>query len=171
MEVLVVVGGNGERLLDQTIRLVSIPIGSTAIRVGILLSGAAIALSILVEAVASSLALHLAVGEKAARNPACAPGFAIGPSSHPGLSLIPDEDGSRFDRLSFLFGESALDAWEQSDATCFEQNDRVGGRAHVPIVRLHAVRWRTYQPRGLQSLRAFGQRVRNLDEKEKGTVR
>ena len=134
---LAAVSSDGERLLHQTIRLISVAVRPTLL----LWLGAchAIAILRLVEAVAAALALHLAVRQKATRHATGAPRFAVGPSSHARLALIPHENRSRFDRLSLLLRESSLDAREQANATCFEENDGVGRRPDVTVICLHPV--------------------------------
>lgn len=131
------VGGDGEGLLHQPVRLVAIAIWTT---VGVaLLVLRAVAGRVLVETAAATLALHFAVSKKAARHSTCAPRFAVRPSSHASFALIPDEDRARLDRLSFLLGKTALDTWKQTDATCLEQDDGVRGGADMAVVGLHAV--------------------------------
>lgn len=90
MEVLVVVGGNGERLFHQAVGFVSISIRS-AIRV-CLVASHAIAVRALLHPSTAPLALHFTVGEEAAGHAACAPRLTICPSSHTRLSLVPHED-------------------------------------------------------------------------------
>lgn len=136
---LVVVRGNGERLLHQAVRLVAVTVRPA---VGVLLVAGLSGFSagVLVEAAASPLALHLAVGEKAARNTAGTPGFAICPSAHAGFALIPDENRSRFDRLPFLLRKAPLDTRKETDAACFKENDGVRRSADVPVICLHCYR-------------------------------
>lgn len=90
---LVVVGGDGEGLLHETVRLVAVAIRAT---IGVLFvaSLGGVTAGILVEAAAAAtaFALHLAVGEKAARNPTGTPRFAVGPSAHASFALVPDKD-------------------------------------------------------------------------------
>lgn len=131
------VGGDGERLLHQAVRLVAIAVWAT-VRVTLLVLRA-VAGRVLVETAAATLALHFAVSKKAARHSTCAPRFAVRPASHTSFALIPDEYRSRLDRLSFLLGKTALDTWKQANATRLEQDDGVRRSADMAVVGLHAV--------------------------------
>lgn len=134
---LALVGGDTERLLHQTVWLVAIAIWAS---VGVVLrSHHAVAVGILVETGATTLAFHFTIGEKASRYSTRAPGFAVSPSSHASFAFIPDKDRARLDGLSFLFGQAALHAWEKSYAACLEKDDSICWRAHMAVVRLHAV--------------------------------
>lgn len=137
MEVLAVVGSDGERLLHEAVRLVAVAIGS-AVRVLVVGCLGGIAAGILVEAArATSLALHLTVGQETSRDTAGAPGLAVSPSAHARLALIPDKHRARLDRLPLLLGQTPLHSREKADATCLEENDGVRGRANVAVVSLH----------------------------------
>jgi hypothetical protein len=91
MQVLTVVRRDRERLLHQTIRLVTVAIRSA---VGVLLiAGCRGCLTgVLVETTAAtSLALHFTVRQETARYTAGTPRFAVGPSAHASLALVPYE--------------------------------------------------------------------------------
>lgn len=137
---LTAVGSDGERLFHQPVWLISIAVRSASIGIGISSSASdTVAIRSLVEAIATSLAFHLAISEKAAGDPACAPGLAISPSAHASLSLIPYENRAGLDRLPLLLGQSALHPRQQTDATGFEQDDGVCWSTHVTVVSLHGV--------------------------------
>ena len=89
------------------------------------------------DAVATPLALHLLVGEKAARDAAGTPRFAVGPAAHAGLPLVPHEDGARLDQLALLVREAALDPGQEAAAAGLEENDGIGRAAHEAFVRFH----------------------------------
>lgn len=137
MKVLAVVGRDGERLLHEAVGLVTVAIGST-VRVLVVRCLSGIAAGILVEAArATSLALHLTVGQETSRYTTGAPGFAVSPSAHARLALIPDKHRARLDRLPLLLGQTSLHSREKTDATCLEENNGVRGSANVAVVCLH----------------------------------
>lgn len=72
VEVLAVVGGNREGLLHEAVRFVAVAI-RTAVRVLFIAGLRSVAAGCLIEAGSASLALHLAVGQKAARHSAGTP--------------------------------------------------------------------------------------------------
>jgi len=91
MQVLAVVRGDGEGLLHKPVWLISVAVRPTVgvillLRLSVL---DAITVGVLLEAAATTLALHFAICKKASRNSACAPGFAVCPSSHAGFALVP----------------------------------------------------------------------------------
>lgn len=105
--------GQAERLLHKTIRFVAIAIrpflsiesivDTVRVAFGRLVdSGGIVVADWGYEAVSSTLAFHLSVGQKTSGYATGAPAFAIGPSSHASLSLIPNEYRTRTDTLSFL---------------------------------------------------------------------
>jgi hypothetical protein len=99
VEVLASRGGDAERLLHQTVLLVAVPIRTVAVHLLVLVAAPSAVRRLacppsVVELAAATLALHLSVGEEAARHPAGAPRLAIRPSPHAGLALIPHEDGA-----------------------------------------------------------------------------
>lgn len=69
---LLVVGGDREGLLHKPVWFVPIAVRSS-IRIVLITPGHTIAVRVLVEVVTAAFALHLAVGEKAARDPTGAP--------------------------------------------------------------------------------------------------
>lgn len=92
MEVLAGRGGDAKGLLHQTVGLVAVALWLVVVHVVLGTRVGRLAVSSAVGAkAASSLALHFTVGEKAARDSAGAPRLAVGPSTHAGLALIPDE--------------------------------------------------------------------------------
>lgn len=141
VEVLAGRSGDAERLLHQTVGLVSVSLGlavvlvlvATASRVGRLASVPS------AREATSSLALHFPVGQEAARHSAGAPRLAVGPSSHAGLSLIPHKHRAGSNRLPLLLGESSLHSRQDAQSACLEQPDGVGGRSHVAVVGFHLV--------------------------------
>ena len=137
MKVLAVIRSDGERLLHEAVGLVTVAIGST-VRVLVVGSLGGIAAGILVEAArATSLALHLTVGQETSRYTTGAPGFAVSPSAHARLALIPDKHRARLDRLPLLLGQTSLHSREKTDATCLEENNGVRGSANMAVVCLH----------------------------------
>jgi hypothetical protein len=153
VEMAVILGGDAEGLLHQPVGLVPIAIGPffPIAQIAVTTAGHLASFQGLVVDTwqffiaerlnggePASLTLHFAIGQKATRNPAGAPRFAVGPSAHTSLALVPDEDGSRFDLLALLFGQAALDSRQQSKTTCLEQGDGVLGSADVTRVGLHA---------------------------------
>ena len=130
-------GRDGERLLHKAIGLVTVSIRTT-VRIAILAVNAVTVRGFVVIA-AAAFTFHLPVGEKAAGNPAGTPGLAVGPSSHTGLALVPDKDRAGFNGLAFFFRKAPLNPWQQAHSACFEQNDGIGGRTHMAMVRLHPV--------------------------------
>lgn len=86
-------------MLDQSVDLVAVAIW-TALDLRIV-TLQAVTMVALVETT-TSLAFHLSVGQEAARDSAGAPGFAISPSTHAGLALVPDKYRARFDGLTLL---------------------------------------------------------------------
>lgn len=98
-------GGDAKGLLHETVGLVAVALGLVVVHVflGTRARVGRLAISSAIWAKAtSSLALHFTVGEKATRDSAGAPRLAVGPSTHAGLALIPDEDGARTDGLPLL---------------------------------------------------------------------
>lgn len=137
MKVLAVVGGDGEGLLHEAVGLVAVAIGST-VRILVVGGLSGIATGILVEtARATSLAFHLTVGQETSRDTACTPRFAVSPSAHARLALVPDKHRARLDRLPLLLRQTSLDTGEKTDTTCLEKNDGVRRRADVTVVSLH----------------------------------
>lgn len=102
-------GGDAERLLHQAVLLVPVPIGALAFHFLVLVAAASTVWSLACspsrrvgELSSATLALHLSIGEEAARHSAGAPRLPIRPAPHAGLSLIPHEDRARPDGLSLL---------------------------------------------------------------------
>lgn len=116
MQVLSLAGRNAEALLGQTVRLVPIAIRSVwsmgSICIGGGGGGGVPARAVIVVGIGaharSPLSFHFAVGQKTSVDSACTPALAIGPPTHACFSLIPNENGSGFNELSLLFGESPL---------------------------------------------------------------
>ena len=141
MQMLSTRGGDAERLLHQTIRLVTIAVWPLALRV----SGgrpvwrlAARSLGCwLAEVAATALALHLPVGQETARHTTRTPRFAVCPAPHACLSFVPDKHGARFDLLALLLGQASLHARQQTYATSLKEQDSIVGRADVAVVCLH----------------------------------
>lgn len=109
VEVLAGRGGDAERLLHQAVQLVSVAIRTIAIHLLVLITppSAVWCLSRSPcwrrrELSSPALALHLAVGEKAARDSAGTPRFPIRPPPHAGFPLVPDEDRAGLDGLPLL---------------------------------------------------------------------
>jgi hypothetical protein len=137
MKVLAVVGRDGEGLLHEAVGLVAVAIGST-VRVLVVGGLSGVAAGILVKtARATSLAFHLTVGQETSRDTTGAPRFAVSPSAHARLALIPHKHRAGFDRLPLLLGQASLHAREETDATCLEKNDCIRRRADVTVVGLH----------------------------------
>lgn len=91
-------GGDGEGLLHESIRLVAITIRAVFALVLTVLSILLVAwVERCRETVSASLTFHLAISQEAARDTTCTPRLAVGPSPHPCLTLIPDEDRTRPD--------------------------------------------------------------------------
>lgn len=105
MEVLALRGGDAEGLLHEAVGLVPVPVGLTVV---VVLVAAAARVWCLAGApprcaeAAAALALHLPVGEEAARYPAGTPRFAVRPPAHAGFPLVPNKDGARPDGLALL---------------------------------------------------------------------
>lgn len=63
--------------------------------------------------------VKLTVSQEAARDPARAPGFAVGPASHAGLALVEAVDGAGADRLTLNVGETTMNSRDDSQvASC-----------------------------------------------------
>lgn len=147
VEVLSLRGGDAKGLLDEAVWLVAVAIGAicgggSVAAVGVMpgIGGAGHDGCILCgsgKGASSSLALHLAVGEEAARDAAGTPGLAVGPPPHTSLTLVPDEDGARLDLLTLLLGQATLDARQMAQSACLEEDNGVGGSSHLAGVRLH----------------------------------
>lgn len=86
---LATIGGDGERLLHQPVRFVSVSVRA-AIRVAFDAVNA-VTVGVFVEAAASTFALHLTICEEASGHSAGAPRFAVRPSAHARLALVPHE--------------------------------------------------------------------------------
>lgn len=133
-------GGDAKGLLHEAIGLVAVALGLVVVHVLVAVAARLGRLAVASAAgakAAASLALHFAVGEEAAGDAAGAPGLAVGPATHAGLALVPDEDGAGADRLPLLLGQSSLDAGEEAQTAGLEELDGVGGRPDVTVVRLH----------------------------------
>lgn len=141
VEVLAGRSGDTKRLLHEAVGLVSVSLGlvlvlvlvTTASRVGRLASVPSS------REAASSLALHFAVGQEAARHSAGAPRLAVGPSSHAGLSLIPHKHRAGSNRLPLLLREPSLHSRQDTQSACLEQPNGVGRRSHVSVIGFHLV--------------------------------
>lgn len=91
MQMLAVVGGDGKRLLRHSISFVAVAVRTTAVGIG-LVALDAIAVGALVHIAATTLALHFAVGQEAARHSARAPRLAVCPPPHACFPLVPHKD-------------------------------------------------------------------------------
>lgn len=148
VQVLAVGGGDAEGLLHEAVRLVAVAgwlLGHAAHHLGILVAAsptvgrlARDASRLRLPVVASApLALHLAVGEEAARDPARAPRLAIGPPPHAGLAFIPHKDRAGLDRLPLLLRQASLHPRQHAEPAGLEQLDGIRRRAHMAVVCLH----------------------------------
>jgi len=136
--------GDAERLLHQTIGLVAIAVG-TVLAV-VLTVSRRVLLRVAGEqrgrhAASSTLSLHLTIGQEASRYTAGTPGLAVSPPPHACLALVPDKDGTRFDGLSFLLGQTSLDPGKEADPTGFEQNDGIAWSPDVAVIGFHVEPW------------------------------
>ena len=132
-------GGDAERLLHESIGLVTISVdlvitkvsavGRMIISIG---RGAFVASSS-----STAFSFHFAIGEKGPGDSACTPRFSVCPSSHAGFSLVPDKHTARADRRPFLLRESSLDPGQDIETACFKEEDGVCRRAHMSVVCFH----------------------------------
>ena len=148
MEMAAIRGGDTERLLHEAVGLVAVAIRTvgavlvglavltTVRRVGTVGSIALLALR-WSKAAAAALALHLAVGEKAARDSAGTPRLAVSPPTHARFAFIPYKHRSGFDLLALLLGQSSLDPRQDANAAGLEQDNCVLRRPYLAVIRLH----------------------------------
>lgn len=139
MEVLPGGGEDAEGLLDETVGFVSVPLLALHRVCRRAVARHCRSNCRGVEAAATPLALHFAVGEKAARNSASAPRLAVGPSAHSGLPLVPDEDGSGSYLLPLFLRQSALHSGQGAQPASFEEDDGIVRRLDVAVVCFHVI--------------------------------
>jgi hypothetical protein len=111
-EVKVLAGGSGdaEGLLHQPVGLIPVAIGALIGAISSVLIAAptfgrlaASGHRVLRNAATTTLALHLPIGQEAARDTTGAPGLSVRPPAHARFALIPDEHGARPNRLALFF--------------------------------------------------------------------
>jgi len=143
MEMLASGSCDAERLLDEPVRLVPIPIRFLLVLVvrdiPAVICGSSVGPPRAAIVTSASLSFHLSVCEEASRYTAGAPRLSVRPSSHARLSLVPNVDGSGSDSLTFFFGESSLYTREQPSSASFEKFDGICWRANEAIIGLHLV--------------------------------
>lgn len=138
MEVTALCSSDAEGLFHESVGLVLVAIGfAVVLLTAVARIGGFASASLATPKPVTSLALHLSVRQEAARHAASTPRLPVGPSPHPGFSLIPDEDRAGPNGLPLFLRQSPLYSRQQAQSASLEELDGLCGSPHNAIKRFH----------------------------------